>query len=292
MTERNAPTGGTLFVVPTPIGNLEDITLRALRVLREAHFVAAEDTRHSRKLLTHFDIHPPQLFSYHEHNVRESGQRIVELLLQGATGALVSDAGMPGISDPGHDIIALLTERGIPVVVLPGPSAFVTGLVGSGLATDKFTFYGFFPRESKAQRILVDRLRDATDTSIFYESPVRLHKTMQLLVDQLDDRAYVIARELTKVHEEYIRGKLSMYTEIAADIVRKGEIVILLGGASQAVRDVSSAVLDADTIALQVQQLVALGVDRKDAMRQVGKSYGVTRRDVYQLLLHGDETGV
>lgn len=280
---------GTLFIVPTPIGNLEDITLRALRVLREVDFVAAEDTRHTRKLLTHYDIHPKSLFSYHEHNTRHAGALVLQRLLAGESGALVSDAGMPGISDPGHDLIRLLLEESIVPVALPGPSAFVTGLVASGLATDRFLFVGFLPREKKTRRSELEALAKQTATLLFYEAPHRILATLDDLFLVFGNRQCVIARELSKVHETFHRGQLGD-SQWRAGLTLRGEMVVMVEGAtiSEATTSLFSPT-DAESIVSAVDGLIAQGLDKKEAMRQVAQAAGLSRRDVYQTLLDRDQ---
>lgn len=283
---------GILYIVPTPIGNLEDITMRALRILKEADFIAAEDTRHSRKLLTHFDIHPSSLFSYHEHNVQSAGQRIIEELQQGRTGALISDAGMPAVSDPGHDIVVQLLEAKLPFVTLPGPSAFVTALVASGLTTNEFSFYGFLPRDKKSRRSRLAALRFRTETLIFYEAPHRLASMMADLFPAFGERRVTIARELTKIHESFYRGYLSEWSTLLEQIDLRGEIVVLVEGcpiavAQEALQAPLSQELDRTPESLQVAvaQKVLEGVPRNEALRLVAKLVGLSRRDVYQQLL-------
>ncbi len=188
---------GMLYLVPTPIGNLEDMTFRAIRILKEADWIAAEDTRQTKKLTTHFDVHTP-LISYHEHNKQVSGEELVTKLKQGATIALVSDAGTPGISDPGEDLAKLCIAEKIKVIALPGANAALTTLVASGLSAKQFTFVGFLPRNKKDRKEELERVEPAKETLIFYEAPHRLNQTLQALYDALGDRQIVIGRELTK----------------------------------------------------------------------------------------------
>lgn len=288
----NESMSGILYIVPTPIGNLEDITLRALRVLRESFFIAAEDTRHTRKLLTHFNVHPVQLFSYHEHNTVTAGIRIVDLLCQGHSGALVTDAGMPGISDPGHDVIQTLIAKGMSFVVLPGPSAFVMALVASGLDTTAFSFHGFLPRDKKHRRIHLQTLHERPETLLFYEAPHRVNALIADLHEVLGgEREIVIARELTKLHESWYRGRLSEWSSLlpASDV--RGELVVLVQGQPLAAIPVAdkmrtaAGTLDQATVVAQVNRLVDTGVEKKEAMRQVAKACGVSKRDVYQMIL-------
>src|SRR5947208_8984880 len=202
-------THGTLYIVATPIGNLEDITYRAVRILKEADLIACEDTRQTRKLLDHYGIEKPAI-SYHEHNEAERARQLIDKLQQGLTIAQVSDAGMPGISDPGYRVVKLAIEQGITVVPIPGPSALVTALAASGLPTDAFEFRGFLPAKSGQRRTALESLRDFQQTVIFYDAPHRILETLQEIVELLGpQRPVVIARELTKVHEEFIRGAAS-----------------------------------------------------------------------------------
>ncbi len=278
---------GKLYLVGTPIGNLEDITFRAVRILREVDFIAAEDTRHTRKLLTHFDISGKDLFSYHEHNERVAARQIVERVLCGEQGAVVSDAGMPGISDPGQEVVQLAIESGIDVVVVPGPSAGITALCGSGFATGSFSFYGFLPREVNRRKQALEALRYHKETMIFYEAPHRIDKTLQAMYEAFGERFVVIARELTKLHEDFIRGVLTKEGISFATSPKKGEMVIVVQGteatAEEFVNDNLLPIVD------HVQMLVNQGVDRKEAMREVAKLHGLSRRDVYQQLLEADK---
>lgn len=222
---------GELFIVATPIGNLEDISLRALRILREADLIAAEDTRVTRKLLSHYGITTPTT-SYHQHSKGAKAQYLVGLLERGQRIALVSDAGMPGISDPGHELIRLAVERGIKVTPVPGPVAAMTALAASGLPAHRFVFDGFPPRQKKNRVEFFRRLRTETRTIILYESPRRTHEALKDLLDVLGDRRAVLARELTKVFEEFRRGRLSELLEYTAKHQLKGEVVIVVEGAA------------------------------------------------------------
>src|SRR4051812_43401010 len=222
---------GMLFVVATPIGNLEDITLRALRVLKEADLIACEDTRQTQKLLSHHGIDKPTV-SYHEHNEAERAAELAAKLEAGANVALVSDAGMPGISDPGYRVVALAVERGINVVPIPGAVAFASALAASGLPTDAFRFNGFLPPKSGQRREALEALRESAVTEIFYEAPHRLLETLRDVVATLGEaRPIVVARELTKIHEEFVRGAaaevLRQFEERAGEV--KGEITLLIG---------------------------------------------------------------
>jgi 16S rRNA (cytidine1402-2'-O)-methyltransferase len=272
---------GTLYLVATPIGNLEDITLRALRVLSEVDLIACEDTRRTRKLLSHYNISKP-LVSYHEHNERERARELSEKLLAGSSVALVSDAGMPLISDPGYSIVTQAASLDIPVVPIPGPSAVIAALAASGLPTAEFVFAGFLPPRRAARK---RRLKDFSLTSsslVFYEAPHRIKESIDDALQVLGDRQAALAREMTKLHEEIIRGRLS---ELAARIRQReprGEYVLLIGPRTSA--EVEDTVATQDhTIVEQVRALMdAEGIDRKTALKQVAKQRGLTRREAYR----------
>ncbi len=268
----------TLYIVPTPIGNLEDITLRALRVLREVSLIAAEDTRTTRKLLSHYDIHTP-LTSYHEHNKLAKLDAIFDALAGGDV-ALVSDAGTPGISDPGYELIREALAREIPVVPLPGPSAVIVALVASGLPTDRFMFVGFLPRKSKALRDALAELADERATLIAYESPNRLEETLQAVIDVLGDRPVVVARELTKLFEEVWRGPASGALAHYRANPPKGEITLLVSGK---IEEESAGPWDEDRVQAALQARLDAGESRKDAARAIAQESGWNRRDVYNL---------
>lgn len=244
MTPQEATTGmdrsGTLYVCPTPLGNLKDITLRVLETLREVDLIAAEDTRHTRKLLTHYGISRP-VESYHGHNERAKAAKLVERLERGASVALVSDAGMPGISDPGHRLIVACLQAGLRVEVLPGPSAIVTALVASGLPTDHFTFLGFAPRKSGARRRLLEEIAESGETAVLYESPHRITALMEQLADVMPDRPAALARELTKKFEEVRRGTAAELAASVKDAPPKGEMVVVISGATGVKRGRSRA---------------------------------------------------
>ena len=220
---------GTLYIVSTPIGNLEDITLRALRILKEVDLIAAEDTRHTGLLLRHFSIHTP-LTSYFEGNEMKKREFILSKLNQGDRIALVSDAGTPGISDPGYRLVRLAIEHEIPVIPIPGPSATITALSVSGLPTDAFLFKGFLPNKSKKRRDLLKQLEEVKETLIFYESPHRIQETLKDIFETLGDREIVLTRELTKLYEEILRGKVSKIVNWIAERKIKGEITLAISG--------------------------------------------------------------
>ena len=223
------PMKGTLYIVSTPIGNLEDITLRAVRILKEVDLIAAEDTRHTGLLLRHFGIQKP-LTSYFEGNELKKKEWILSRLNQGDRIALVSDAGTPGISDPGFRLIQVAIENLIPIVPIPGPSAVITALSVSGLPTDAFLFKGFLPHKSKKRKDLLKQLEETKETLIFYESPHRLNETLKDILDILGDREIVLTRELTKIYEEILRGKVSEIQHQLAEKKIKGEITLVISG--------------------------------------------------------------
>ena len=232
---------GTLYIVATPIGNLEDITLRALRVLREADLIACEDTRQTRKLLDHFGISKP-LVSYHEHNELARAAELVERLEAGANIALVSDAGTPLISDPGYRLVAAAIAAGIPVVPIPGPSAALSALAGSGLATDAFRFCGFLPPKASQRRKTLEALQEERCTLIFYEAPHRILEALEDVEAVMGSRPVVVARELTKLHEEFLRGTAAeVRAQLAARPSVKGEITLLIGAAKAGRAPIRSA---------------------------------------------------
>jgi 16S rRNA (cytidine1402-2'-O)-methyltransferase len=269
---------GALYLVATPIGNLEDITLRALRTLREADLVACEDTRHTGKLLAHFDIVKPTV-SYHEHNEAERAAELIGKLEAGARIALVSDAGTPLISDPGYRLVTAAIAAGIPVVPIPGASAVLSALSGAGLGTDSFRFCGFLPARTAQRRNTLEQLRDETCTLIFYEAPHRILDTLADIEQIFGERPVVVARELTKLHEEFLRGIAS---EVAAKLTSvKGEITLLIGKRSGAV------VLDTP-LAEAVHALEQQGVPRMDAIKLVARARGLSKRDVYKEISGGE----
>ena len=267
---------GTLYIVSTPIGNLEDITLRALRILKEADLIAAEDTRHTQKLLTRYDIHAP-LTSYHDHNKEEKAPVLVGRLLEGKNIALVSDAGTPGISDPGYFVINMAVAANIPVVPIPGATAAVAALSISGLPTDSFVFEGFLPSKHTARMKRLHELSAELRTMIFYESPPRIIAALQDMLTALGDRRAVVTRELTKVHEEVIRGAL---TEVLALITKgstKGEFTIIVHGAEE-----SPGQADVDPKEYLKNLMLHQGLSRKEAVARAAQDLGLPKKDVYR----------
>lgn len=276
-------TKGTLYLCATPIGNLEDMTYRAVRMLGEAGLIAAEDTRHTRQLLTHFDIHT-KLTSYHEHNKFAKGPELIEYLLAGNDLICVSDAGLPGICDPGSHLAELAIEAGIRVSPLPGCNAGLSALICSGLDTTLFTFVGFLPRTAKKQQEILTKIRSYEGTLIFYEAPHHLKGTLKQLAAGLGDRRAVLGRELTKKFEEFRRGSLTELLAWYSEHDPRGEYVILIEGAGAQIETAVQSDLPLDP-AECCQQLMAQGLDKKAAMRETAKKLGISRRDVYQALL-------
>jgi 16S rRNA (cytidine1402-2'-O)-methyltransferase len=285
---------GCLYVVATPIGNLEDISMRALRILKECDQIACEDTRHTLKLLSHFDIHT-KLVSYHEHNELTRAPEIVIDLEQGASVALVSDAGMPAISDPGHRLVALCVRHGIKVVPVPGASAFVAALAASGLPSEEFTFFGFLPARSTERRKALRALIKEPRTLVFYEAPHRIQDTLEDALEILGNRPAVIAREITKLHEEFTHGHLADLVESSRAKPPRGEITLLIGAADPASVIASAQegnnVAHMVPLAKRVEQLMReKSLDRKAALKEAARERGLTRREAYkQLLITRDE---
>lgn len=267
---------GKLYLVPTPIGNLEDITLRAKEILSEADYIAAEDTRTSGILLEKIGVHN-QMLSFHKYNSKQRAPELVKMMQEGAVIAEISDAGMPVISDPGYILVQECIKHDIPVVPLPGPSAFATALIASGFDAQPFTYYGFLPRKSSEQRPYFEQMAQARATSIFYEAPHRLAKTLKTLAEILSpERQVVAARELTKIHEEFIRGTIAEVTEYFAQNAPRGEFVILVSPNTEAPKQLSWPEL----IDL-VNTLVEKGKSKKDAIKQVAKENHVSKNELY-----------
>jgi 16S rRNA (cytidine1402-2'-O)-methyltransferase len=269
--------GGCLYVVATPIGNLEDITFRAVRVLKEVNWIACEDTRTTHRLLEHYGIRTPSI-SYHEHNEAERTEDLIARLAQGEKGALVSDAGTPLVSDPGYRLVHAAVEAGIRVEALPGPSALLTALAVSGLPTDQFHFGGFLPAKQGQRKRFLESLRDEPATLIFYETPHRILEALEDIAGVVGTRNVVVARELTKVYEEVLRGTADEIRAALAgrDAVR-GEFVVLISKALENIED--------DTpIEEAIGLLVSAGVSRMDAMKSVARQRGLSKREVYKLV--------
>lgn len=269
-----------LYLVATPIGNLEDITYRALRVLKEVDLIAAEDTRHTKKLLNHFEINTP-LTSYFEHNKRAKGEYILSILRQGKSVAVVSDAGMPGISDPGADIVKEAISEGFQVIPVPGASASLAALVVSGLPTDKFIFEGFLPREKKEKREILETLVKERRTVIFYESPYRVIETLEIMKEILGDRQAATAREITKKFEEINRGTISELLDYFSEHEPKGEFTLVIQGAPEV--DIETP--DNEQLKEEIDRLIQTGYSKKEAIKEVARHYKLPKRDIYKISL-------
>lgn len=270
-----------LYICGTPIGNLEDMTYRVVRVLSEVDLIAAEDTRQSVKLLNHFDIKTP-LTSYYEHNKDVKGPQLIKLLQEGKDIALVTDAGMPGISDPGEDLIKLCYENNVPVTVVPGPTAVVTALVLSGLNSRSYIFEGFLPRNKKQRAEVLERLVDESRTTVFYEAPHHLVDTLDSIYKTVGDRNIAVARELTKKHETVNRGAVGEVLEYFKENEPKGEFVLVLDGKDkEKIKEDKIASFEEMTIEEHFNMYIEQGMSEKDAMKQVAKDRGIGKRDVY-----------
>ena len=273
---------GTLYLVATPIGNLADVTHRALQVLRDVALVACEDTRHTRKLLQHYGLYTKTV-SYHEHNEQQRARELIELLQQGSDVAVVSDAGTPAISDPGFRLVRAAIENGVAVVPVPGPSALIAALVAAGLPTDEFFFGGFLPARSSARRARLSELRAVAGTLIFYEAPHGLAASLKDAYEVLGEREAVVARELTKVHEEIRRGRLSELAEHYGSTKPRGEIVLLI---DRTVLDQLPAAESSHTsVSALVAQLEAGGLDRRAALKKAARELGLSRAEAYRQLI-------
>ncbi|MGF1497911.1 MAG: 16S rRNA (cytidine(1402)-2'-O)-methyltransferase [Elainellaceae cyanobacterium] len=274
------PQAGTLYVVGTPIGNLEDMTFRAVRILQEADRIAAEDTRHTGKLLQHFQIATPQI-SYHDHNRHSRTPELLAILRQGQSVALVTDAGMPGISDPGYDLVKACREAGISVIAIPGASAVITALSGSGLPTERFVFEGFLPAKGTERRDRLESLQSETRTIVLYESPHRLRQTLTDLSSCLgSDRPLVLARELTKMHEDWWQGTLLEAIAHFDHRDPQGEFTLVIAGSVQ-----SQPLLSESALLAELEELLGQGLSRSQASRQLAQRTPLSRRQIYQLAL-------
>jgi 16S rRNA (cytidine1402-2'-O)-methyltransferase len=274
------PKPGTLYVVGTPIGNLEDITFRAVRILQTVDIIAAEDTRHTGKLLQHFQVKTPQV-SYHEHNRTSRIPELLEHLVNNKAIALVSDAGMPGISDPGYELVKACIEAGIPVVPIPGASAAITALSAAGLPTDRFVFEGFLPAKTQQRQEHLESLQTESRTLIFYESPHRLRDTLQDLAEVWgSDRQIVLARELTKLYEEFWRGTIAEAIAHYSQREPQGEYTLVVAGIPA-----SQPQLTEQELKAELKQLINQGISRSQASRQLAKFTSLPRRQLYQLAL-------
>lgn len=270
---------GTLYVCATPIGNLGDITLRVLDTLREVDLIAAEDTRHSRKLLQHYQINT-RMISYHEHNEKKKSLELVEKLKCGQAIALISDAGLPGISDPGNEVIRLCLAENIPVDVLPGPNAALTALVLSGMPTEHFAFHGFLPSSTGARKRSLEQLANLPQTQIFYEAPHRLIATLQGMSEYFGERSAAVVRELTKLHQQVHRGTTLELKEAFEKSEPRGECCIIIAPYVP-VKPIGGP----EEWCTEVKERVDRGLSKKEAMKEVAKRYGVRKSEVYQALL-------
>ncbi|HIW41003.1 MAG TPA: 16S rRNA (cytidine(1402)-2'-O)-methyltransferase [Candidatus Mediterraneibacter vanvlietii] len=275
---------GTLYLCATPIGNLEDMTYRAVRTLKEVDLIAAEDTRNSIKLLNHFEIHTP-MTSYHEYNKYEKGRKLVEKLLEGADIALITDAGTPGISDPGEELAAMCHEAGIRVTAVPGAAACITALTISGLPTRRFAFEAFLPSDKKEREYVLESLEKESRTIVLYEAPHRLVKTLKLLYERLGDRRISVCRELTKRHETVYQSVLSEAAAYYEQNAPKGECVLVIEGLNrqELVRQEQERWADM-SIEEHMEHYLSRGMDRKEAMKQTAKDRGVPKREIYNYL--------
>ena len=277
---------GKLYLCATPIGNLEDITLRVLRTLKEADLIAAEDTRHSIKLLNHFDIKTP-MTSYHEFNKVEKARYLVDKMREGTNVALITDAGTPGISDPGEELIRQCYEAGIEVTSLPGPAACITALTISGMATRRFAFEAFLPSDKKEKQEIFEELKKETRTIILYEAPHRLVRTLSELLENLGDRRISVCRELTKTHETVFRTTVSEALSYYETEEPRGECVLVIEGKSRMeIQQEQERSWEAVSIEEHMKRYLDGGTDKKEAMKLVAKDRGMKKRDVYQYLLN------
>lgn len=278
---------GILYLCATPIGNLEDITMRVLRTLKEVDLIAAEDTRNSIKLLNHFGINTP-MTSYHEYNKIDKGHTLVEKLLEGQNIALITDAGTPAISDPGEDLVRMAHEAGITVTSLPGACACVTALTVSGLPTRRFAFEAFLPTDKKERREILDNLKEETRTIILYEAPRHLVKTLEDLKEYLGNRKATVCRELTKKHETIFQTTLEEAFNYYTENEPKGECVIVIEGRSfKEIKEESRAEWQKLSVEEHVNMYMGQGLDKKDAMKAAAKDRGVSKQEIYKELLNG-----
>ena len=276
---------GKLYLVPTPIGNLEDMTFRSIKTLQEVDVIASEDTRNTQKLLNHFDIKTKQM-SFHEHNYKERIPELIEMISSGMSIAQVSDAGMPSISDPGHELVVSMREAGLPVVSLPGATAGVTALIASGLQPQPFYFYGFLGRKKSEQVKELEQMKHLSSTLIFYESPYRIGKTLKVMEEVLgSEREVVVCRELTKIHEEYTKGTITEMIAFYDDATVKGECCLLVSGFTGEV-PVEGEVEWAHLSILEhvTYEMTEMGLNKKDAIKKVAKVRDLKKQDVYKVV--------
>lgn len=276
---------GTLYLVGTPIGNLEDMTFRAIRILKEVDLIAAEDTRNSIKLLNHFEI-KTKMTSYHEFNKIEKAYELVNLLKAGNDIALITDAGMPGISDPGEELVAICMEEGVSVTVVPGPSAVVSALSLSGQKTRRFSFEAFLPKDKEKRKAVLDELKKDTRTIIIYEAPHHLKKTLQELRYALGDRSISIVKEITKLHENVFKTTIEEALIYYEENEPKGEYVLVIEGLDrEAIEEEKRSEFESLSVEEHLQMYIDRGIDKKEAMKLVAKDRGVSKRDIYNLTM-------
>lgn len=281
---------GTLYLCATPIGNLEDMTFRVIRTLKEVDMIAAEDTRNSIKLLNHFEIKTP-MTSYHEYNKIEKGHKLVQMLLEGKNLALITDAGTPGISDPGEELVQMCYEAGVPVTSLPGAAACITALTLSGLSTRRFAFEAFLPSDKKERQQVLEELKNDTRTVICYEAPHRLVKTLKELLEALGNRRITICRELTKKHETAWQTHIAEACEYYQENAPKGECVLVIEGRSrEELKAEEQEQWEQMPLEAHMEHYESQGMDHKSAMKQVAKDRGVSKRDIYRMLLELEQS--
>ncbi|MFE5324475.1 16S rRNA (cytidine(1402)-2'-O)-methyltransferase [Paenibacillus sp. NPDC056579] len=282
--QQNEEAAGKLYLVGTPIGNLEDMTFRAVRILKEVQWIAAEDTRQTRKLLTHFDI-STRLVSYHEHNKHASGPELIRILQSGDDIALVSDAGLPAICDPGADLVRQAIAAGIDVIPIPGANAALSALIVSGLPTDRFTFAGFLPRDKKPLMQELQALQPVKETLLFYESPHRIVKTLEAMLEVWNpERQMCLMRELTKKYEEAARGTIQECLDLLKEVPPQGEYVIVVEGSTASESGDSAAWWEAFSLEEHVEHYTTQGVDRKEAIKRAAADRQMPKRELYNLL--------
>ncbi|ULL13306.1 16S rRNA (cytidine(1402)-2'-O)-methyltransferase [Paenibacillus sp. H1-7] len=282
--QQNEEAAGKLYLVGTPIGNLEDMTFRAVRILKEVQWIAAEDTRQTRKLLTHFDI-STRLVSYHEHNKHASGPELIRILQSGDDIALVSDAGLPAICDPGADLVRQAIAAGIDVIPIPGANAALSALIVSGLPTDRFTFAGFLPRDKKPLMQELQALQPVKETLLFYESPHRIVKTLEAMLEVWNpERQMCLMRELTKKYEEAARGTIQECLDLLKEVPPQGEYVIVVEGSTASESGDSASWWEAFSLEEHVEHYTTQGVDRKEAIKRAAADRQMPKRELYNLL--------
>lgn len=280
---------GTLFLCATPIGNLEDMTFRAIRILKEADLIAAEDTRNSIKLLNHFEIKTP-MTSYHEYNKIAKGQKLIKLLTEGKNIALITDAGTPGISDPGEELVRMCHEEGIPVTALPGPSACITALTVSGLSTRRFAFEAFLPADKKERRKIFEEIITETRTLVLYEAPHRLVKTLEEFLNIVGNRRLTVCRELTKKHETLWQTTVEEALNYYREQEPRGECVLVIEGRSrQALEEEKQAGWREVSVEEHMEHYLSQGMDKKEAMKRLAKDRGTSKREIYRQILENEQ---